>query len=131
VILRAGVVVVLAALAALVGAAGAAAQTYTNACPDMPPDLESATDDAIETREQGQRDVTICLAVTERLEALVALQAAAVEDDATTAAQRVALAPVDRNRLDLSWFGVWAVVGTLWVLLIAPLFVRAFRFWRE
>jgi len=97
----------------------------------MPPDLVSATDDAIETREQGQRDVTICLAVTERQDALVALQEAAIEDETTTQAQRVALAPVDRNRLDLAWWGSWAIVGTLWALLVAPMMQRAFRWWRE
>jgi hypothetical protein len=116
--------------AALVVAPVAGAQ-YVNACPDMPPDLVSATDDAIETREQGQRDVTICLAVTERQDALVALQEAAIEDETTTQAQRVALAPVDRNRLDLAWWGSWAIVGTLWALLVAPMMQRAFRWWRE
>ena len=114
-----------------VATADARAAVFVNPCPDMPPDLISATDAAIETREQGQRDVTICLAVTERLEFIAELQEAAIEDETTTAAQRVALAPVDRNRLDLSWWGVWAVVGTLWVLLIAPMFARAWRFWRE
>ena len=88
----------LAGLAGLSFAGPANAQTPP-ACPDMPPDLVSATDAAIETREQGQRDVTICLAVT--------------------------------GRLDLSWWGVWAVLGTLWAGLAGGLLLRAFRFWRE
>lgn len=124
--------------AALVAALGlslfsgtAQAAVFVFPCPDMPPDLVSATDDAIETREQGQRDVEICLAMAERLEYMVELQEAAIEDETTTAAQRVALAPVDRNRLDLSWWGAWATVGTLWGLIAAPMLWRAFRWWRE
>lgn len=118
------------AAAALVTSLPAQAQALP-ACPDMPPDLVSATDDAIETREQGQRDVTICLAVTARLDRLVTLQEEAVDSETTTAAQRVALAPVDRNRLDLTWYGVWALVGCTLGLFAGSQLLRAFRFWRE
>jgi hypothetical protein len=33
------------------------------------------------------------------------------------------------DRLELVWVGVWFVGGVLLVGLIAPLFIRAFRFW--
>lgn len=34
------------------------------------------------------------------------------------------------DRLDLMWWGVWAVAGLLLVLVIAPLWSRAWGFWR-
>lgn len=124
--------VVLAALA--VGAATTdsvqAQPVWTNDCPDMPVDLESATDAAIETRELGQRAVTICLAETERLEYLIELQEDAIESETTSTAQRVALSPVDRQRLDLIWYGSWATVGTIFALMLAPMMWAAFRWWR-
>jgi hypothetical protein len=128
---RLSLVVLVAGVAVAALAAPSAQAQALPACPDMPPDLVSATDDAIETREQGQRDVTICLAVTARLDRLVTLQEEAVDSETTTAAQRVALAPVDRNRLDLTWWGVWALVGTTFGLFAGSHLLRAFRFWRE
>ena len=131
--LRVALFVLGAALVAALGAfpSSSSAAVFSFACPDMPPDLVSATDDAIETREQGQRDVEICLAVTERLEFIAELQEAAIEDETTTAAQRVALAPVDRNRLDLTWWGVWACGGLMLGMFAGQILLRAFRFWRE
>lgn len=32
--------------------------------------------------------------------------------------------------VSLAWWGVWTAAGLLIVLLIAPMFVDAFRFWR-
>lgn len=36
----------------------------------------------------------------------------------------VTLSPGDRERLDLNWWGVWALVGLVLVLMIAPAFLR-------
>lgn len=88
-------------------------------------------DDAIETRNQRIDDAQNCEAIIARLDSMYALQEAAVEDDATSGAQRVALAPVDRNRLDLSWWGTWALLGTFWAVFAGFLLLQAFRFWRE
>jgi len=69
-------------------------------------------------------DDTINLQLCERAEVaadvLVAMQA-----------DGVALAEEDQDRLDLLWWGVWANVGLSFTLLVSPMFVRAFRFWRE
>jgi hypothetical protein len=37
----------------------------------------------------------------------------------------------DRERLDLSWWGIWTVAGFILVLISAPLWEKAWRFWRE
>jgi hypothetical protein len=107
--------------------------TYTVDCATAPPPSPPGeiTDDAIETRNQRIEDAQNCAALAERLETLVALTEAAADTAPGTAAQRVALSTADRNRLDLSWWGVWAVVGTAWALMLAPMFQRAFRWWRE
>lgn len=34
------------------------------------------------------------------------------------------------DRLDLVWQGIWFMSGIVFVLMIAPLFTQAFRFWR-
>jgi hypothetical protein len=47
----------------------------------------------------------------------------------TTTAVRLGTA--DRERLDLSWWGAWAIVGLMLVQLIAPYWARAWRFWRD
>lgn len=36
-----------------------------------------------------------------------------------------------QDRLDLIWWGAWAVAGLLLALLIAPLWLRTWRSWRE
>lgn len=50
--------------------------------------------------------------------------------DATASSGTLALSADDSSRLDLTWWGVWAIVGVLFALMIAPLFVRTFRFWK-
>jgi len=119
------------ALASLAMAVPAGAQTppFTIDCHEPPPDMGGTVDDAIETREQRQEAAQDCAATIERLEAIYFLQLDAIESETTASAQRVALAPVDRNRLDLTWMGSWATVGVLFGLLIAPMMQRAFRWW--
>lgn len=104
---------------------------FTVACHEPPPDMGGTVDDAIETREQRQEQAQDCAALVERLEAIYFLQLDAIESETTASAQRVALAPVDRNRLDLTWMGVWAMVGVSFGLLVAPMMQRAFRWWQE
>ncbi len=113
-------------------AAGTAGAQAPPVCADAPSDFEPPlpNDSAIETRELRQDVAADCAALLDRLDSLIALQEAAVESETTTSAQRVALAPVDRNRLDLMWWGAWATVGMMFVLLAAPMFLRAFRFWQ-
>lgn len=130
IVLGAAVFVVLVALGVFrVGQAAAA--TYVNACHDAPADATSSTDAAIEVRELNQAAAADCLAITERLAAIDARLEAM--DDATpgTAAQRVALSAPDRERLDLAWYGMWAVVGLLLVLLVSQKWYGAWRFLRE
>jgi len=109
------------------------AATYVLDCSTAPPPSPPGeiTDDAIETRNQRIEDAANCAALAERLETLVALIEAQADSAPGTAAQRVALTTIDRNRLDLAWWGVWATVGLLFSLLVAPMMQRAFRWWRE
>lgn len=39
--------------------------------------------------------------------------------------------PQTTDRLDLIWQGIWFMSGIVFVLMIAPLFTQAFRFWRS
>ncbi len=88
-----------------------------------------------------------CIAITERLDeigaGIAALPQTDVENDyalildtiATNTenvpngsqeiAGTVALSESDRERFDLGWYGVWAIVGLLLVLMIAPRFTSA------
>lgn len=43
----------------------------------------------------------------------------------------LALTAGDRERLDLSWWGIWTIAGFILVLISAPYWERAWRFWRE
>jgi hypothetical protein len=36
----------------------------------------------------------------------------------------------EQQSLTLLWWGIWTIAGLLIVLLIAPMFVDSFRFWR-
>jgi hypothetical protein len=110
-----------AAIAA-VFALPAGAATYTLTCP--------TADDA-------------CKALAERLEAQVAATEAngakldqlhtdlTTTGGATEVAGTVALSDDDASRLDLVWWGVWINSGFLLVLIAAPIWERAWRFWRE
>jgi hypothetical protein len=69
-----------------------------------------------------------CLALSERLDALDADIAAG---NGQPVSGTVALSADDAQRLDLSWYGAWAGVGVLLVLLVAPTFLRSFRFWSD
>jgi hypothetical protein len=76
-----------------------------------------------------------CIALAERLEALVA------ETEAQTALMSgagpsevsgtVALSTDDRDRLDLMWWAAWALVGLTLCMLLAQKWHSAWRFLRE
>lgn len=106
---------------------------YAAACSSPPaaPAPEEITDDAIETRNQRIEDAANCEALAERLAAIDARLAALDDAAPGTAAQRVALSRADRDRLDLAWYGAWATVGLLLVVLVAQKWYGAWRFLRE
>lgn len=110
--------------------AGAAVYTAECASPPGSPEPGEITDDAIETRNQRIEDAANCAAIVERLESVAAQLAQLDPEDGATTAQRVALAPRDRERLDLAWWGIWGIVGLMIVGLFAPQWSRAFAFWR-
>lgn len=115
-----------------------AAVTYTTECPSPPgsPEPGEITDDAIETRNQRIADTEICEALAERLERIVA-RLGDVEDEIaegaeeSTAAQRVALAPRDRQAATLAWYGSWATVGLLFVVIVATAWYGSWRVLRD
>jgi hypothetical protein len=128
------VIVAGAVAIAYFGASPAFAQaTYATECPEAPPTVEpgGVTDAAYEGRFLRIENAQACAAIAERIETLVAIAEASSESETTTAAQRVALAPIDRNRLDLMWWGVWATLGTIWAAVGGTFLLRAFRFWAE
>lgn len=43
----------------------------------------------------------------------------------------VALSAADRERLDLTWWGLWALIGLTLALMVAPMFHHSWRFWRD
>lgn len=98
----------------------AQAATYTNNCPGA--------------------DAS-CIALAERLEATVLASEnvlAAVQDVETAVAAgsgpvsgTVALASDDRDRLDLAWWGMWALVGIMLAGLFAQKWHNSWRFTRE
>jgi hypothetical protein len=101
------------------GAGDVLAATYSTTCP--------TSDDA-------------CKALAERLETLQTSNETLHTDlellhtDLSTSGTTdvsgvVALSEDDQARLDLTWYGVWLLAGLTLVLLIAPMFVRSFRFW--
>lgn len=51
-------------------------------------------------------------------------------DQAPGAVGSLALEEEDRDRLDLSWWGTWSVVGLMLVLLLALSWNSSWRFWR-
>jgi hypothetical protein len=115
-----------------------AAYSYSCSTPPGSPSPEEITDDAIETRNQRIEDAANCAALAERLEtvyggiASLDERLAALDDAAPgTAAQRVALAAADRQRLDLMWWGMWGLVGLTLVLLFSSKWHSAWRFLRE
>jgi hypothetical protein len=102
-------VVVVAALVGSGVASAAPVPTFTTACTDpavVEPDL------------------------CERLD-YIASELSAIDDNtASGGTSSVALSPDDQTRMDLTWWGVWAVAGLVLVLLIAPDFRSSWRFWR-
>lgn len=117
-----------------------ASAAYSLSCSSPPgaPGPGEITDDAIETRNQRIEDAANCAALAERLEtvyggiASLDERLAALDEAAPgTAAQRVALAAADRQRLDLMWWGMWGLVGLTFVLLFSSKWHSAWRFLRE
>jgi hypothetical protein len=99
-------------VAALVFSGVGMAATYTHNCPP--------TDDS-------------CAALAERIEQLDAdtiANAPLPPEPAGPISGTVALSSDDADRLDLAWRGVWFLTGAVLVLMLGPLFVKAFRFWR-
>lgn len=125
------VVVLVALVAAVSLPAAAGAATYSVNCPDPSTLYGGTVDAAIEVSHLRQEEEQSCAAIAERLEALVTLQEAANDAGASPTATRVALAPDDRARASLTWWGVWALVGLTFALLVAPMMQSAFRWWQE
>lgn len=76
----------------------------------------------------GALDPDTCLAVATRLDTLVGKVDAL---EGSLQSPGVALEPSAMERLDLAWWGAWAIVGLLLALIVAPLMQHAFRWWRE
>lgn len=125
-----GVCVLVAAGLFVVTESASAAYTYSCAVAPSPAGPGDLADDAIETRAQRIDDAGNCAAIVERLEAVTAQLSQLDSEDGATTAQRVSLAPRDRERLDLAWWGIWGIVGLMLVGLFAPQWQRAFAFWR-
>lgn len=135
--MRLGLLLVLVVALAGVLASSSPAATYVQACQTAPGDSDpgTITDAAIEVREQRQELAQMCAALAERIEAQVAAteavdaRLASMDDTGPgTSAQRVALSPSDRNRLDYMWWGAWAIVGLMMVSLIATKWYSVWRF---
>jgi hypothetical protein len=120
-------------LAALCFSVGSSSAAYTTSCANPPgaPDPNTITDDAIETRNLRIEYAAGCMAVTERLAAIHAQLSVVDPEDSATVAQRVSLVPSDRQRLDLAWWALWALVGLTLCLLFANKWHSAWRFLRE
>jgi hypothetical protein len=102
----------LAAVALLPTRASAA---YVNACRNDPgPIAGTITNDAaIEVHDLHRSEAQNCLAITERLARLADATLELADDDGTTQVTgRVALSALDRQRLDLQWWGIWFAAGS-------------------
>jgi hypothetical protein len=124
-VIFAGIVAYIAYLA-IIGPVTAQAATYGHACD--PADTSCLA--IAERLEQLDTDVT---ANGGKLDALGAKLDNLDSDLNAQAGQPVsgvvALGADDADRLDLTWIGEWFLAGLIIVSLIAPVFVRAFRFW--
>lgn len=72
-------------------------------------------------------DVSLLDSDTNPLLAQILAELQADNEGTGTTASVVSLASSDRERLDLQWWGTWAVVGLLFVLMLAPRWFSAFR----
>lgn len=113
--------------------ASASAAWVTNCRPDPGAISGTITNDAaIEVHDLHRSEAQNCLAITERLERLAAVTAEGLDSTAPTEVSgRVALAPDDRNRLDLIWWGAWAALGLGFLNLLLPSLNRAFPWGRS
>lgn len=96
---------------------------WDNACPAAEASCERLSFIAAELQRQGvlQRGYYDPL-VTGSGTAYVAPSTATQAVSGT-----VALSDSDRERLDLAWWGSWALVGLVFVLILAPRWFAAFR----
>jgi len=101
------------ALVLLVSVNGARAATYVNACVGSDPVCER---------------LSVLVAEAEAHTVLLeGIEANTAGDGPAEVSGTVALSGGDRERLDLAWYGVWAAVGLLLVLMIAPTFLNLLR----
>jgi len=126
------VVVVAVIFALFVGASWTdrAAAAYVTDCRADPGVIapEITNDAAIEVHDLHRSEAQNCEAITERLEAIASAINSA--DDPTTPATRVSLVKADRDRLTLSAFGPWALLGITICLLFASKWHSSWRFLR-
>lgn len=108
------------ALLGLILAGGANAATYTNPCVATDPVCERLTAVVAAIEALPQTDTEYDYSTV--LAAIDGNTAGTGEISGT-----VALSAADRERLDLSWWGVWAVGGLLLVVVLAPRWFAAFR----
>lgn len=102
-----------AALALLILTQGASAASYTNACETTDPVCERLTALVAEAEAQTAQ--------------LALIEANTAGDGPAEVSGTVALSAGDRERLDLTWWGVWAVAGLVLVLMIAPAMLSVMR----
>lgn len=85
------------------------------------PDPAGLTGDALATAQS-------CQALSDRLDAANGyLSTISAGSGSATVSGTVALAPDDAHRLDLAWWGMWALVGLVLVLIVAPRWYAAFN----
>jgi hypothetical protein len=71
-----------------------------------------------------------CTAIVTRLDTLT-LRVDGLQNTIDGTSGGVALSEDNTNRLDLAWWGAWAIAGLMLALMVAPMMSRAFRWWRE
>jgi hypothetical protein len=89
------------------GASAAPVPTWTNAC-------------------SADLDIGSCERLT-----YIAEELSTIDDNTAAVApstETVALDSDSLERLDLTWWGIWAVGGLVMTLIVAPYFNKAFRF---
>lgn len=98
----------------------ASAATYTNDCPAADDACKALAERSAQTNDELEL-------LADKLDALHA--DLTTTPGTTDIAGTVALSSDDAERLDLVWYGVWLLAGITLVLIVAPMFVKAFRFW--
>jgi len=109
----------------------AGAATYTYSCHSAPGDLESANDAAIEVRHLRQESADDCVALAERLAAVVTALELQDDTNGSGVVQRVQLETDQRAFLELAAWGALLTFGGVLFLVIAPQLTGSFRLWRD